>query len=192
MVIAKPSEDTTLSVTEVTARIRAMSDADKVRLIRASNYLSFAGVRPAQDLRQEAIRRAIDGTRKCRPDLPIVVFLKGVMRSIAWADRKATACAPKLGVVPKTGAAAQHDIADPRLSAEDKIVQQDRLEEIRESILGLFHDDADARFIAEGMMDGIQGAELKELLNLSETEFASKRRLVRRRIDAAFPKGRLL
>jgi hypothetical protein len=37
-------------------------------------------------------------------------------------------------------------------------------------------------------MDGFAGAQLRSLFGLSETEFASKRRLIRRRIDKAYPK----
>ncbi|WBL82127.1 RNA polymerase subunit sigma-24 [Bradyrhizobium xenonodulans] len=191
MVQAKPSEETSLSIHEVTARIRAMSAEDKLRFIKDSNYLSFGDARSPADLRQEAIRRALDGTRKCPANLSITGFLRGAMRSIAWADRKAGACRPKIGPVPNTGPASRNtvEIADPRLSAEDRILEGDRAEEIRDSILALFEDDAVAHQLAQGMMDGEQGIELRELLELSETEFASKRRLVRRRIDVAFPKG---
>jgi hypothetical protein len=191
MVNAKPSEETILPVTEVTVRLRAMSTVDKIRFIRDSNYLSFGDARSPGDLRQEAVRRALDGSRKCPHSVPITTFLRGVMRSIAWADRKAIACPPKLGAVPNSGPAGQNapEIPDPRLSAEDRILEQNRLVEIRERILDLFKDDAVAHQLAQGMMDGLQGIELRELLELSETEFASKRRLVRRRIDVAFPKG---
>jgi hypothetical protein len=191
MVITNASAEITLSVAEITARIRLMSDADKIRFIRASNYSSFGGARSPVDLRQEAIRRAIAGTRKCPSQVSILTFLKGAMRSIASADRKATAHGPKLAVVPSDSTAMQGltDGLDPRLSAEDRMVQQDQVDEIRARILGLFDDDPTAQMIAEGMMDEMEGTELRELVGLSEKEFASKRRLVRRRIDNALPNG---
>jgi RNA polymerase sigma-70 factor (ECF subfamily) len=38
-------------------------------------------------------------------------------------------------------------------------------------------------------MDGIDGEELRALCELDVTAYNSKRRLVRRRIEKAFPKG---
>src|SRR6185503_17333497 len=99
MVVISASAEMFLTAAEVTVRIRSMSDADKLRLIRTSNYFSFGGARSASDLRQEAIRRAIAGTRKCPSDVPVITFLNGTMRSIAWADRKAIGRAPKLTVI---------------------------------------------------------------------------------------------
>jgi hypothetical protein len=60
---------------------------------------------------------------------------------------------------------------------------------IREAIIKLFDDDQDAQIIVEGMMEDMDGEDLRELTDLDKKEFASKRRLVRRRIDKAFPEG---
>ena len=191
MVVISASAEMFLTAAEVTVRIRSMSDADKLRLIRTSNYFSFGGARSASDLRQEAIRRAIAGTRKCPSDVPVITFLNGTMRSIAWADRKAIGRAPKLTVIANSGSGEQSLLggADLRLNAEDKIIQQNLLDEIRRRILELFEDDPKAQILAEGMMEEIEGVELQTLLEMDEKEFASKRCLVRRRIDRAFPKG---
>ena len=107
------------------------------------------------------------------------------------ADRKAIGRAPKLTVIANSGSGEQSLLggADLRLNAEDKIIQQNLLDEIRRRILELFEDDPKAQILAEGMMEEIEGVELQTLLEMDEKEFASKRRLVRRRIDRAFPKG---
>jgi RNA polymerase sigma-70 factor (ECF subfamily) len=39
------------------------------------------------------------------------------------------------------------------------------------------------------MREGIEGEELRELTELDMTGYATKRRLIRRRIDKAFPQG---
>lgn len=39
------------------------------------------------------------------------------------------------------------------------------------------------------MMDEMEGIELRELVGLSEKDLATKRRFIRRRIDAAYPNG---
>jgi RNA polymerase sigma-70 factor (ECF subfamily) len=38
-------------------------------------------------------------------------------------------------------------------------------------------------------MEEMEGKELRELVGLNEKDFATRRRLVRRRIDKAFPNG---
>jgi len=191
--MATPSvpAEAALSATEVADGIRCLSDADILRFKRASQYLSYGGARPPADLRNEAIRRAADGTRKCPRNLPIVVFLFGVMRSIASADRKAIRRAPTLTVVSKGGSAASTllDGVDPRRSPEDLIIQEEQVGELKRRVLDLFKNDLVAHTLAEGLVDGIEGRELKELVGLSDREFATKRRFVRRRIDKAFPNG---
>lgn len=56
-------------------------------------------------------------------------------------------------------------------------------------MLALFEDDETAAILVMGMMDDMDGEDLRELTGLNKTAFASKRRLVRRRIDQAFPRG---
>src|SRR5262245_22005550 len=84
MAAPSASTETALSVDEVADAIRLLSEPDKLRFIKASNYLSVGGARSPEDLRQEAIRRAIAGTRKCPRHVPIIGFLCGVMQSIAY------------------------------------------------------------------------------------------------------------
>ena len=60
---------------------------------------------------------------------------------------------------------------------------------IKQVILDLFEDDLVAQTIVEGDMDGIEGEELRSLTGLDLKAFASKRRLIRRRINGKFPKG---
>jgi hypothetical protein len=53
----------------------------------------------------------------------------------------------------------------------------------------LLEEDPVAQVMVEGMMEGMGGEELREVIGLTKIAFASKRRLIRRRIDKAFPKG---
>lgn len=69
------------------------------------------------------------------------------------------------------------------------MVSEESVVEIRTAILGLFADDDIGQIIAEGMIDGFEGEELRELCGLDATGYNSKRRLVRRRIDNAYPEG---
>jgi hypothetical protein len=58
-----------------------------------------------------------------------------------------------------------------------------------EALRDLFADDPTAQVMLDGMLDGLEGEALRALTELSEIEFASKRRLIRRRIDKAFPRN---
>jgi RNA polymerase sigma-70 factor (ECF subfamily) len=69
------------------------------------------------------------------------------------------------------------------------MIEHEAAAELQHRILSLFDDDLGARTLVEGIMDGMEGKELQELLGMDEKEFATKRRLVRRRIDKAFPNG---
>ena len=189
MAAPSASPETVLSADEVADRIRQLSAPDQIRFIKASQYFSFGAARSPVDLRQEAIRRAISGTRKCPQHVPIITFLRGVMRSVAYSDRRAIGRASKLAVVSGDNAAGAGLCLDPRQSPEDLLIQEENVAELRQKILALFEDDPVGRLLAEGIMAEMEGKELQELVGLDGKDFATKRRLVRRRIDGAFPNG---
>jgi hypothetical protein len=190
--MGKPSAstDATYSAAEAADLVRSMSDVDKVRFVKASHYYSFGGARSPKDLRQEVIRRTIEGVRRCPIGISMVTFLNQAMRSIAFSDRKAVERAPKLIAVPNDGpGSGVLDGIDPRLSPEDLMIQEATRSEIKAAVLAVFDDDAVGAVLAEGIMEGMEGEELRELVDLGVKEFATKRRFVRRRIDKAFPRG---
>jgi hypothetical protein len=191
MVTPSAPAETVLSVTEVIDGIRGLSDADALRFRRASHYLSHGDARSPTELRNEAVRRAADGSRKCPRNLPIVVFLFGVMRSIASTDRKAADRTPKLAVVPRDSSAGATLLegVDPRLSPEDRLIKDEEITELKVRVLDLFRDDLVIHTLVEGLITGMEGEELRKLVGLSLKDFATKRRFVRRRIDKAFPNG---
>src|SRR5262249_46044154 len=69
---------------DVARAIRALSDTDLVRL-KALAQLWVRGLPDGltwSDLLNEAIARALDGSRRWPPGVPLLAFLSGVMRSI--------------------------------------------------------------------------------------------------------------
>jgi DNA-directed RNA polymerase specialized sigma24 family protein len=192
MAPSAPAElpESVLSAREITEGILSLSAADQYRFKRASEYLSYGGARAAQDLRHEAVRRAIAGSRKCPRRLPVVVFLIGAMRSIAHADRKAARREPR--AAPKNANLNCHsilDAADPRIGPEEQILRREDIAEMKNRVLALFEDDISAQTLVEGQFDGMEGKELKKLVGLNDKEYATKRRFIRRTIDKAFPDG---
>lgn len=63
-------------------------------------------------------------------------------------------------------------------------------EAIRQTLLGLFPNDRQARDLVDGILAGYEGEELRTLTDLDQKGYASKRRLVRRTIDKHHPRGR--
>lgn len=132
--------------------------------------------------------RAID-SRTCPADVDVARFLAEAMRSIAHGENEKSAHKLALVQVSKTGEALVEAVATQTPNAEAGMISEEDAACIRAAILALFDDDPQARDIVEGTMEDMTAEELRELTGLSQTGYNSKRRLIRRRINAAFPKG---
>jgi RNA polymerase sigma-70 factor (ECF subfamily) len=75
------------------------------------------------------------------------------------------------------------------LNTEEFLTRDQHAGAVRRHVLSLFDDDPEARDIVEGTMEGLSPGELRELTGLDKTAYASKRRLIRRRIENAYPEG---
>lgn len=177
-----------LATAEITAAIEALPRVAWLRLHKVARALCrHTGIEP-DDLLQEAFRRVLDGARQCPRDLDTLRFLAGVMRSIASDWSKARKRRPEVSLVGPVLQEVVGQVPDLRPSADEVVAKGQEASCMRKAVIDLFADDPIAQRLLEGIMDGKDGAQLRSLTNLSETEFASKRRLIRRRIDKAFPK----
>lgn len=178
---------------EIDAAIQALPELGKTRLRKIAQTL--AGIYPmeAEDLLHEAYCRALDGRRRCPCNVNLIKFLAEAMQSIASDSLKAAKRRPpELRLVTDSGDEDGEEALDPpddRPSIEDQLVFEQETSRIKSAILGLFKDDPIAEIIVEGDMEEMDGEELRLLTELDKTAFASKRRLIRRRIAKAFPKG---
>ena len=178
-----------LSRDEIANAVRALSVADWIRLRKVADRYSRGRVE-ANDLLQEAFARALD-TRTCPRHVSVVKFLAETIRSIA--DGLGEKVENRLVLVPvaKTGGDEPEtfSVPDTDPDCETRLIEAEAADTFRGAMLELFTDDPVARDIVEGMMEGIEGEELRELTELDMTGYATKRRLIRRRIDKAFPQG---
>jgi DNA-directed RNA polymerase specialized sigma24 family protein len=158
--------------------------ADLERLRRYS--VRLVGSQEADGLRQEALYKALSGERQCRRDGDVVTFLARSMRSITWSGKKAAKRRPTVSL-EDVGGAIVDDAADD--DPHEQLVQAQECQRIREEVLALFDDDPDTRLLVEGIMLGMEGQELCELVSIDTGELATKRRLIRRRIERGFPQG---
>lgn len=178
---------------EFAEAVRSLSTTDWVRLQKAAKY--FAKNMPVdyQDLLQEAFRRALDGGRNCPADINVVRFLAQAMRSIADGELDKSQARPRL--VPIANHGEEDGAVDPpdlNLNAEQVMATEQEKMQMELGLLELFADDPISQIIVEGIMEGMEGEELRELTELDATAFQSKRRLIRRRIDRKFPEGWIL
>jgi DNA-directed RNA polymerase specialized sigma24 family protein len=155
----------TLSQAEVVKTLRALTDGDKTALMKIARAYATKTSYGHEDLFQEAICRILSGARAWPRKVPVLSFLVGVMRSIAWEWRS-----------EPQGEAG--DAADPRSGEGRAIASIDIVK-----IIALFNDDPMAQKIVIGMMEGARGQELQDLCGLGKTEYESKRTKIRRRIE---------
>jgi hypothetical protein len=165
---------------EIETAIQSLADAQWIRLRKAAEYFAWVYDIEAKDLLQEAFCRALAGDRKCPKHVGVVKFLVEAMRSIANGEGQRVE-----NQVDKDAIDAPDVVdllKDSTQRADEAMIEVEKEEETRQSVLGLFPDDPHARDIADGILAGYSGQELRELTDLDETAYASKRRYMSRKI----------
>jgi RNA polymerase sigma-70 factor (ECF subfamily) len=178
---------------ELENAIGDFSDADLLRLRRAAQLYAIYPVEP-DELMQEALCRAIAGTRRCPRNVSVVRFLAEAIRSIAHDELQK--------VENKRDEVSVHDDTienpdaitpqEPGPTAEERMISNEQYRDTENRLLEIFDGDDEAQLIVLGMLTGTQGAELKEATGLDQTSFNSKRRFVRRKINSAIEDGFIL
>jgi hypothetical protein len=141
----------------------------------------------------EAFLRALtEGGRHCLADVDVVRFLAEAMRSIANGEYEKTKAGPSFVTLVRHGDQQDEAVDFPdesTISADEWLIREQQAASRRVELLALFDDDQNAHDIIEGRMADMRTEELQELTGLDSTAYASKLRLIRRRIDNKFPKG---
>lgn len=172
---------------EIADAIRSLTSAQWLRLKKVANLFSYFGrLMEADELLQEAFRRALDGDRKCPVDVDVVRFLVKAMQSIADSEYKGAKRRPRSVPLLAPGEPDPRavDPGDPTPNAEERLaVDEDSSGDRKQRIIDLFAGDTEAQVIVEGMLEGVRGEDLRALTDLDQTAYQSKRRLIRRRIE---------
>jgi DNA-directed RNA polymerase specialized sigma24 family protein len=158
----------TYSQVEVSQAIRSLTAEQKTLLVRIAKAYAWKTRYGYEDLIQEALTRVLEGKRAWPRKLPIAVFLRGVMRSIAsdWAPEG-------------FDDANVDEIAWVNHAAAARIDAQ--------KMLALFEDDPIAQRIFVAMLEGAKGEELRELSGLAPKDYETKRTKMRRRLERMSP-----
>jgi len=184
----EPDKDV-LSREEIDAAIEGLTDTQWTRLKVVA--LKWSKNRPIEetDLLQEALVRALS-SRQCPRGIDIVKFLAEAMRSIANAVVKAQSRKPQDHAESIYNEEGEEDgaiLVDMRPSPEQLVADEEFCVSIRKAVLGLFKEEPVLEILAEGIMDGYEGEELRALTDLDSTGFNSARRQIRRTIEKSFP-----
>lgn len=189
---SEPHKDV-LSREEIDAAIEGLTDNQWARLRLVAEKWCQGRPIEGKDLLQEALMRALD-SRQCPRGVDIVRFLAEAMRSIADAEVKSHDRKPQKRADSIHGDGDEDVgivLVDGGPSPEMLIADEERCAGIRKAILGLFREETVLEVLAEGIMDGYEGEDLRSLTELDPTAFNSARRRIRRTIHKAFPDGKI-
>jgi DNA-directed RNA polymerase specialized sigma24 family protein len=174
-----------MTVAEIHDSISAISEADMVRLVSATQAFSrMCGV-PAKDLLQEAFTRALEGTRTCERGTALVPFICGVMKSFVSQENKAWKAGFRPRVLLRDGEPVLPDVPandpSPERAAISAIDDSVLLAEIEAMAAG----DEQVQLLIEGIYDGMRGDKLQELLGVDKKGLATVRKRLLRLLKAA-------
>ncbi len=133
-----------------------------------------------EDLLQEALTRIMVGKRQMPDGVGVVAFVAGVMRSLRsehWQrlDRTTGRVRRNSGSCSQ-GAHHQSELVDPEPGPERALMAQQELTRVRH----LFADDPTALAILDGLARGLTAEEIRVAVGLSDTDYASARKRMRR------------
>jgi hypothetical protein len=157
-----------LSLSEAERAMASLSDGEKTALTKVARLYARKTPYDKEDLIQEAFARVLSGRRAWTRGIGPVLFLGGVIRSIAW-DWKSEG---PLDATPSTDLKIEERNANAVIDG------------VR--IVALFDDDLVARNMVAAMMDGARGEELQAISGLGKIAYESKRTKIRRRIEKFF------
>ncbi|WP_246229805.1 RNA polymerase sigma factor [Bradyrhizobium cytisi] len=180
LTIAPNADDRGAHAADVASAIDALSDVDLVRLQALARLWSrdLPGGLGWSDILHEAIARVLDGSRPWPPDVPILAFLSGVMRSICNDHWRRARLEQRLLVSRDDPdqrswpCEEAHEVPDPErvLAAAQTLA----------NVYRLFAGDLLALKIIAGMADGLAAREICRIHDMSELDYDTTRRRMRR------------
>jgi RNA polymerase sigma-70 factor (ECF subfamily) len=126
-----------------------------------------------EDLLQEALTRVLIGTRRVPKGVKGVAFVAGVMRSVRSEHWRRSA---KRGLEAACATAGPGEPMDCAPPPDDELIAQQALS----AIARLFADDLQATAILHGLASGMTAQEIRLKSGMSETEYDSTRKRMRR------------
>lgn len=176
---------------EISDALGSLDALGWARLRKIAAVLTAGGRGKEDELLQETMLRVLDGGRPWRQGVPLMPFLAGVMKSVAHGQRAKVERSPTrraTSIYDGSGALAI-DMADAGSTPEEALAEEQAAGRLKQRVTAVFAGDFDAQILLEGMLDGMEGEALRGLTNLDAKAYASKRRLIRRRLSKLQAEG---
>jgi len=177
-----------LSTDEVRDALRAMSATQAAKIEAITRWFSRKCNVPAEDLRQEAFKRLLSGSRRFPRGAELTVIVSGTIRSLASEEIEAIR-AGRRKVLPPAGSGDGVDLPDPAPSPEQLLSSSRDDARVLAAIESLIADDEELQILVEGICDHMRGRQLEELLNVDAKGLAAIRKRLRRKLQTALPGG---
>jgi len=154
------------------------------RLLVIAKYFATRAHLSPEDLLQEALTRVLCGDRERPPDVDIVAFLGGVMKSIASSEVRKRARREDAGYAetPADLGLFADTVSDGRAGIEDTICRKEHDAEFHAWLCEQFEDD-ETMLVLLGMFEGLSGEELCSQTGVTKGQLATIRRRIRRKIN---------
>lgn len=177
----QPLEDVA-STHEVTLALANLSAADLLRVKQIAKMRS-AGLKGVdwEDLVNEAVSRALAGTRRWPRKVPFIAFLAQTIRSVSseeWrrlGQQQVTLESEMMSADVDTPIALSDIAADP-IDPEREVIARKTLGEIE----ALFHGDHEAIEVLRGLAQGLTPEEIQSAAALTPTQYSSAQKRIRR------------
>jgi len=157
---------------ELEAALASLSEAELAQLKQLASIRAMGLAQMDwSDLLQEALARALSGSRGWPNGVPLVAFLAQTMRSIANESWQAAQRAD----------AAASDMADRQPESVDPETEAAAAETIRR-VRALFDGDAEALAVLEGLAQGATPADIQRAASMTPHQYAAAQKRIRRRL----------
>ena len=178
----------TATVEECVSALRGLTDGewqqlDDLARVRATGLVTL----DSGDLLNGAIDGMLTGKRRWPRDVPLVVFVRETMRSIAsneWRrlEQRVIVGESEMSSDGAAGVGAVEAALDVSMAPESRAMAAETLVRIE----GLFAEDAEALAVMVGVTAGKSPNEIQKENAMSEKRYATTLRRIRRRLTAAF------
>ena len=173
---------------ECEAALRQLSDEDYDRLEKIARLRAIGLHAVAwRDLLHEAIERLLDGRRQWPRNVPLIVFLRETMRSIASDHWRRLHHSPVvtesvIGADGESNGGAVANAIDETAQPEQRASAQETLDRIEKA----FEGDSEALRVLTAKARGREPQEIQQEIGMNEIQYASTLRRIRRRLLASF------
>lgn len=173
------------SVEDAETALSGLSDADWLRLDMSARLLvSNNEIVSPENLLKEAIENVLSGSRKWPSDVNFTTFLYNVMRSMADGYRKKQQRMFQL-LDNEVSGNERGNPEDQLIEAEHEKLVQAKYKEIWD----LFSGDNIVEGILLGREENLSPMEIQKHFDISETQYASALRRMRRKLLKTYPEG---